>query len=40
MDYNKAEVDFFLTALKEEARTIIHEVAASVEAQALVDGVL
>jgi Fe-S-cluster containining protein len=40
MEYNKAEVDFFFTALKEEARTIIHEVGASVEAQALVDSVL
>jgi Fe-S-cluster containining protein len=40
MDYNKAEVDFFLTALKEEARTIIYDVGSSVEPQALVDGVL
>jgi hypothetical protein len=40
MEYNKAEVDFFLTALKEEARTMIYEVGASVEPKALVDSVL
>jgi Fe-S-cluster containining protein len=40
MDYNKAEVDFFLTALKEEARTIIHDVGSGVEPQALVNSVL
>jgi Fe-S-cluster containining protein len=40
MDYNTAEVDFFITALKEEARTIIHEVGSSMEPQKLVDSVL
>lgn len=40
MDYNTAEVDFFITALKEEARSIIHDVGSDVGPQTLVDSVL
>jgi Fe-S-cluster containining protein len=39
-EYNRAEVDFFITALKEEARDIIHQVGASIEPKNLVEGIL
>ncbi|HMK34319.1 MAG TPA: YkgJ family cysteine cluster protein [Desulfomonilaceae bacterium] len=40
MEHNKAEVDFFFTALKEEARSILREVGSSADPHALVTGVL
>jgi Fe-S-cluster containining protein len=38
--FNKAEWDFFVTALKEEARTILKEVGSSTEPDTLVQGIL
>jgi len=39
-DFNRADWDFFTVALKEEARTAIWKVGASVDPQTLVEGVL
>ncbi|MBI5568842.1 MAG: YkgJ family cysteine cluster protein [Desulfomonile tiedjei] len=38
--YNKAELDFFVTAIKEEARTVIWKVGSNADPQALVKSVL
>ncbi len=39
-DYSKAEWDFFIVALKEEARTVLHQVGSNTDPQTLVESVL
>lgn len=39
-DFNKAEWDFFVVALKEEARTVLHEVGSDTDPQTVVESVL
>jgi len=39
-EFNKSEWQFFVTALKEEARTILWEVGSNTDPQALIDSVL
>lgn len=38
--FNKAEWDFFVVALKEEARTVLHEVGSGADPHILVSGIL
>jgi len=38
--YNKAEADFFITALKEEAREILWKVGSQAKPQEVIDGIL
>ncbi len=39
-DYNKAEADFFIVALKEEARTVLWKVGSSTDPETLLKGVM
>lgn len=39
-DFSKAEWDFFVVALKEEARTVLHQVGSDTDPQTLVESVL